>query len=196
MNHHISLLPADKFRSRVGWGGVSDTRNAAWRLQKMTVSRCMNRWIGLFALCATADGEINAGWTSYGRFVWFPQCHVYISLGFLLQSWPPCDPWSSVHLGWAVTCLPSFSYWGGSQLWCSGRGHLYGSPPHTHFVHASNLPRFSPWGVVYSTGWEEGDVLFKKKFFWLLKQVWKYLKLFERRPDLIEATLQKYSILT
>lgn len=90
----LPLLPSNKFRSQVGRWGISDARSTAWRPQKMTASRCMNRRIRLFGLCATADGEINAGWTSYGRFVWFPQCHVYISLGFLLQSWPPYDPGS------------------------------------------------------------------------------------------------------
>lgn len=157
--------PSDKFRGQVGRWSVSDMWNAAWRFQKMTASRCMNRQISLFGLCSTADGEINAGWTSYGRFVWFPQCHVYISLGFLLQSWPPHDPCSSVHSGWAVTCLPSFSYWpggrggGGSQL-SSGRGCLYGCPPTLFTPVGLNLPRFNSWRVIYSTGWEEGSVLF------------------------------------
>lgn len=82
----LPLSPSNKFRSQVGRQGVSDARSAAWRPQKMTASRCMNRRILVFGLCTTADGEINAGWTNYGRFVWFPQCHVYVSLGFLLQS--------------------------------------------------------------------------------------------------------------
>lgn len=88
----LPLSPSNKFRSQVGRWGVSDARSAAWRPQKMTASRCMNCRILVFGLCTTADGEINAGWTNYGRFVWFPQCHVYVSLGFLLQSWPPHDP--------------------------------------------------------------------------------------------------------
>lgn len=125
--------PSDKFRGQAGRWSVSDMRNAAWRFQKMTASRCMNRQISLFGLCATADGEINAGWTSYGRFVWFPQCHVYISLGFLLQSWPPHDPWSSVHSGWAVTCLPSFSYWGVTVM--QWKRLFMWLPP--YFVHTS-----------------------------------------------------------
>lgn len=120
----------------------------AHRLQKMTASRCMSRQVCLFGVCATADGEINAGWTSDGRFVWFPQCHVYISLGFLFQSWPSRDPQSSVHLDWAVTCPPFFSCWGGHNS--ATEGAAFAASP--YFIHASCPPRFSPCRVVWSVG--------------------------------------------
>lgn len=54
-----------------------------------------------------------------------------------------------VHLGWVVTCLPFFSYWGRGSQFCSWRGCFHGCP---HFVRASCLPRFSHWKVVCSTG--------------------------------------------
>lgn len=140
---HVSLLPATleppkERRSQVGRWAVSNTRTAAWRLQKMTASRCTNRRIRLFGLCTTADGEINTGWTSYGRFVWFPQCCVYISLGFLLQSWPPRDPRSSVHSGQAVTCLPFFSCLGG------GGGHSCAAEGAAFVVYHPPFPSFMP----------------------------------------------------
>lgn len=115
--------PSHKSRSQVGRWGASDTCNAAWRPQKMTASRCMNRRIHLFGLCTTADGEINAGWWARGDLSGFHNAVFIFHWDFSLRADLPMTPGAvSTPLGPSRKWSALVSDWG--PQFCSRRGCL------------------------------------------------------------------------